>query len=146
MARAILTRSFHAARPFADTSAKARTDFIGMSQFVLLSRLWASSPLRTSRRTSHGLTESNSAARAVVTSRGSGIGTEGCGFVFMGDTSFVSTHLSVTARCGVLLVVERPILRRLCLGGSEMPPAPPDLTDAYASLEIVDAPIKVLEL
>ena len=48
-----------------------------MSQFVRLSFLWVSRPLRTSLRISHGETDNNSAAWAVVTSSGSWIGEAG---------------------------------------------------------------------
>jgi hypothetical protein len=68
-----------------DTSANARTLRMEISQFVFESRLWASTPRRTSRRTSAAEMDSKLAACAVVMSSGSGVGTAGtenCDLVF----------------------------------------------------------------
>ena len=62
----------HLARPFTETSANARTDFMGISQCVLLNFLCWRKPLRTRRRTSQVEIDNNSAACAVVRSNGSG--------------------------------------------------------------------------
>jgi hypothetical protein len=118
----------HAARPFVDTSANARMDFIVRSQFVLLSFLCWRKPLRTRRRTSQVEIDNKSAAHAVVTSNGSGKGTAIAICVFRGfgmDRPFVAqVHpLELTAvRRGVSFVEGCHNPQPLCPAGSGVLP------------------------